>query len=59
MNTVEDMEDRETCVVFRGEGTTEAQEDELREAIEERWPLLEVEFVDGGMSVYHWIIGLT
>ncbi len=59
MNTVEDIEDRETCVVFRGEGTTEEQEDELREAIEERWPLLEVEFVDGGMSVYHWIIGLT
>ena len=31
----------------------------LREAIEERFPLLEVEFVDGGQSVYHWVIGLA
>ena len=57
--TVEDMDDRETCVIFRGEGVAQEQEDVLREAIEERYPLLEVEFVDGGQVVYHWVIGLT
>ncbi|MBQ1902839.1 MAG: hypothetical protein II168_00585 [Ruminococcus sp.] len=56
---VEDIDDRETCIVFRGEGVAQEAEDELCEAIEERWPMLEIEFVDGGQSVYHWIIGLT
>ena len=56
---VEDIDDRETCIVFRGEGVPQEAEDELCEAIEERWPMLEIEFVDGGQSVYHWIIGLT
>lgn len=57
--TVEDIGDRETCVIFRGEGVPQEQEEELLTAIEERYPLLEVEFVDGGQSVYHWIVGLT
>ena len=57
--TVEDIDDREACVIFRGEGVLEEQEDVLREALEEQYPLLEVEFVDGGQSVYHWIIGLA
>ena len=57
--TVEDIADRETCVIFRGEGVPQEYEDELLEAIEEKYPLLEVEFVDGGQSVYHWIVGLT
>ena len=56
---VEDMDDRETCMVFRGADTHAAQEEALRDAIEERWPLLEVEFVDGGMCVYHWMLGLA
>ena len=56
---VEDIDDRETCIVFRGEGVAQEAEDELCEAIEEHWPMLEIEFVDGGQSVYHWIIGLT
>ena len=59
LRTVEDIDDREACIVFRGEGIAEELEDELREAIEERFPLLEVEFVDGGQSVYHWVIGLA
>ena len=57
--TVEDIDDREACVIFRGEGVLEEQEDVLREALEEQYPLPEVEFVDGGQSVYHWIIGLA
>lgn len=59
LDTVEDIDDRETCIVFRGEGVSQESEDELLEAIEERYPWLEVEFVDGGQSVYHWIIGLA
>jgi len=56
---VEDMDDRETCMVFRGMGADAEQEDALREAIEARWPQLEVAFADGGMHVYHWVLGLA
>ncbi len=56
---VEDIDDRETCVAFRGSDVPEEEEDELREAIEELYPMLEVEFVNGGQSVYHWILGLV
>ncbi len=59
LGTVEDIDDRDTCIVFRGEGIPEEDEELLRDAIEERFPLLEVEFVDGGQSVYHWVIGLA
>ena len=59
LGTVEDIDDRETCIIFRGEGIDSELEDELLEAIEESFPLLETEFVDAGMSVYHWIIGLA
>lgn len=57
--SVEDIDDRETCVAFRGVDVPEEHEDELREAIEELYPMLEVEFVNGGQSVYHWILGLV
>ena len=59
LDAVEDIDDRETCIIFRGEGIGQELEDELLEAIEEKYPLLEAEFVDAGMSVYHWIIGLA
>ncbi len=59
LGTVEDIDDRETCVIFRGADSAPDREGVLREAIEERWPMLEIEFVDGGQSVYHWIIGLA
>ena len=59
IETVEDIDDKETCIIFRGEGVDQEFEDELLEAIEERRPMLDIEFVDGGQSVYHWIIGLT
>ena len=59
LGKVEDIDDRETCIIFRGEGIEQELEDELLEAIEENYPLLEAEFVDAGMSVYHWIIGLV
>lgn len=57
--SVEDIDDRETCIVFRGEDVSEEHEDELRQAIEELYPMLDVEFVNGGQSVYHWILGLV
>lgn len=59
MSTVEDIGDKETCIVFRGEGVPQELEDELCEAIEELYPMLDIAFVDGGQQVHHWVMGLT
>lgn len=55
---VEDMDDREGCVIFRGYGIDEEREAELRERLAEAYPLLEVDFLYGGQGVYPWLIGL-
>ena len=58
MKLVPDIDDKETCVVFYGDGVTEEQTDELRDRLEEEFPLLDVEFIDGGQKHYRLIIGL-
>ena len=55
---VEDIDDRETGIVFRGKGVPASEEDALAEAVAERFPLLELEFIDAGQEIYHWVIGL-
>ena len=58
MKLVPGIDDKETCVVFCGEGVTEEQTDGLRDRLEEEFPLLDVEFIDGGQKHYRLIIGL-
>ena len=55
---IEDIDDKETCVVFRGLNVPEADEEALAEALAERFPLLELSFVDGGQEIYHWVLGV-
>lgn len=59
LSAVDDIGERDICVIFRGEGVPEEDEEKLRTAIEERYPTLEVEFINGGQTVRHWIIGLA
>ena len=58
MKLVPEIEDKETCVVFCGDEVDEEQIDELTERVEEEFPLLDVEFIEGGQKHYRWIIGL-
>ena len=58
MSSVDDIDEKETCVIFRGKDVSEDLEDKLENAITEKWPLLECEFVYGGQDVYHWLLGL-
>ena len=46
-------------MIFSGENVTEDAKDALSEWLEEEFPLLEAEFIDGGQKYYRWIIGLT
>ncbi len=68
---VEDLEDKEACVVFTGENalanakaafgeelTEEDLEEKLTEWIQTAQPMLEVQFLKTNQPVYDWIIGL-
>ena len=58
LELVEDIDDRETCIVFRGMDVPEEDEEALAEAAAERFPMLEFSFVDGGQETYHWVMGV-
>ena len=55
---VPDIEEKENCIVFRGEGVPPEAEEELAAALAEELPMLEVTFIDGGQSVYRWVLGI-
>lgn len=55
---LEDIEDKETCIVFRGADIPAEREEELAEAVAEKLPMLELEFVDAGQEIYHWVLGV-
>ena len=56
---VSGIEDKESCLLFRGENVSEQEEEALLNAIGEKYPLLEVTTEEGGQGLYHWLIGLT
>ena len=52
------IDDRDTCVVFCGEGIDGERIDMLTGRLEEEFPMLDVEFIEGGQKHYRFIIGL-
>ncbi|MBO7378052.1 MAG: DAK2 domain-containing protein [Clostridia bacterium] len=58
MRAIEGIEDRETCIVFRGAGVDEDACERLRGILEENFPDMEFNFVEGGQTVYSFILGL-
>ena len=56
---IEDIDDKESCVIFRGTGVDEDRGEELCESLSTRYPLMDFECIDGGQEIYHWIIGLA
>ncbi len=55
---VPDIEMMETLTVMRGEGIDESKANELEAAVAEEFPHLNVEMIDGGQQIYHFIIGI-
>lgn len=58
LDRIEDVDDKDSCVVFRGLNVPEEDEELLSEAVAERYPMLELSFVDGGQEIYQWILGV-
>ncbi|MBP5271147.1 MAG: DAK2 domain-containing protein, partial [Clostridia bacterium] len=57
LRTIPDLDSKETCVVFRGAGTSDEGEADLAEAISGLCPAVDTVFIDGGQRIYHWILG--
>ncbi|MBP5294622.1 MAG: DAK2 domain-containing protein [Lachnospiraceae bacterium] len=58
LRTVEDIEERESVLIFTGEGFDPETEEELTERIGEISPMLEPVFLPGGQPVYPVILGV-
>ena len=59
LSAIPDIDDKETCVVFRGANVPAEREEELYELLSARYPLMDFEFINGGQEIYHWIIGIA
>ncbi len=55
---IEDIDDRETCLVFCGDASDGDLEDALAERLEDEDVRLEVSFTPGGQHTYLWICGI-
>lgn len=58
MEHIPDMDDKESCVVFRGKDIPQEQQWDLEEKLRDTFPDLTVNFLDGGQDVYRWIVGI-
>jgi dihydroxyacetone kinase-like predicted kinase len=58
LRTIEDIEDRESVLIFTGEAFDPEMEDALTERIAEISPMLEPTFIPGGQPVYPVILGV-
>ena len=59
LKAVPDIDDVEYCVIFRGEGVPDEHEAILAERLSEAFPMIEATFINGGQSVYRFIIGIS
>ncbi len=59
MKIIEDIDDKETCVIFRGKDTDETDADLLSQAISELYPMMDIEIISAGQKIYHWILGIS
>ncbi len=58
LKQIQDIDEKETCIVFCGSGADSESDKKLESAISDVYPSIEVRFVSGGQKVYRWISGL-
>lgn len=58
LRRIEELSDKECCVVFLGQDAAEADEDAITQAVASLAPCMELTFFRGGQSLYRWILGV-
>ena len=57
LSNIENVDELETAILFRGSSVDASEEELIRDAVEQRYPLLEMTFVYGGQDTRNWIVG--
>lgn len=58
LRKVEQIEDKEFCVIFRGDDAEPEDTEKLESALMNEYPLLETRFLEGGQQIYSWLLGI-
>lgn len=58
LEQTEGIEDKESCIFFRGARGNELLQDAIETEIRKKYPLMDVTFMEGGQGVYDWMIGI-
>ena len=56
---IEDIDSKETCVLFAGEGASAEQTEALTDKIYEKYPTLDVTVIDAGQEIYRFVLGVV
>lgn len=59
LSQIEDIDDYEIAVIFKGENVTDEEQEMLESMIEEQYPLLEATFIQGDQKKYNFVVGLS
>lgn len=58
LKKIPDMDEKETCVIFCGAEASEEAQEQLVQRLSEDYPMLEVNLIEGGQSIYPWMLGV-
>ena len=58
MRAVEGLDEKESCIIFKGAGVSDADEEEFVKILEENFPDIEFTTVYGGQGIYSFLLGL-
>ncbi|MBO7519233.1 MAG: hypothetical protein J6T73_00500, partial [Clostridia bacterium] len=58
LSLIEDISDKETCVLFSGAGANSEQAEVLAEEIAAKYPALDVTVINAGQEIYRFILGV-
>ncbi len=59
LSKIDDIDDRETCLVFCGEASEDALTEVLEERVGDEFSHVELTFLPGGQHTYLWICGVV
>lgn len=58
LENLEDIENKQTIIVFVGQGVTENEKVALEDDLTRIYPLYDVAFIDGGQPIYEYILSI-
>lgn len=59
ISSLDDIEDKENCVIFRGCDISDAQMEQIEEELNSKYPMMEVAVLEGGQHLYYLIVALN